>query len=167
MMLATTAPCADRFYNLADFCRDPQTPVSDGPRCAGRSAFRAPTSPKHSAECRAVTVVVLTSARKWTAGSLQRAVEAALGGKAAFRARLNAASDRYDMRGHTDADLRALHAAQRTEWVQMRAGSLTFRARISEHRTVIGNTHSAVDVLIPGTVGTSPVWYHMAALANA
>jgi hypothetical protein len=51
MMLATTAPCADRFYNFDGFCRDPQTPVSDGPRCAGRSPFRTATSPKHAATC--------------------------------------------------------------------------------------------------------------------
>lgn len=49
----------------------------------------------------------------------------------------------------------------------MRAGSLTFRARLAIHRTaVLSNEYTAVEVSIPGNCGSEPHWYNMANRAN-
>ena len=111
--------------------------------------------------------VELKTSRKWTHGALQRAVEAALGGRKAFRDAYDAAWMRErNSRWATDAT-RARQAAQNGPWVEMRAGSLVFRARLAIHRTaVLKNEYTAVEVSIPGEVGSDPHWYNMAVRAN-
>ena len=166
MTLQTVPACTHRVFDLDFVCADRQTRGFEDLRCDGRRA-RGESCVAYSASIGAApSVVILKSARKWTAGALQRAVEAALGGRKAFRAACDAASDRYRL-SHSDSDLRAARASERGEWVAMRAGSLSLRARFSNHRTaVLSNEYTAVEVAIPGVIGSDPHWYNMANRAN-
>lgn len=167
MMLQTVPACAHRVADLDALCADRQTTGFDGLRCDGRRARGEACVARSASIGAAPVVVVLANARKWTHGALQRAVEAALGGRKAFRDAYDAAADRYD-NGFSDEDLRGLRAAQHGPWVNLRAGSLSFRARLAIHRTaVLNNEYTAVEVSAPGACGNEPHWYHMAARANA
>ena len=166
-MLQTVPACAHRVADLAALCADRQTRGFEDLRCDGRRDRGEACVTRSIGIGTAPVVVVLTTSRKWTHGALQRAVEAALGGRKAFRDAYDVAWDR-ERCSHSIADLHALLAASDGPWANLRAGSLAFRARLAIHHTaVLKNTYTAVEVSIPGCVGEEPHWYHMAARANA
>ena len=166
MLLQTVPACAHRVADLDALCADRQTTGFDGLRCDGRRARGEACVARSASIGAAPVVVVLTTSRKWTHGAMQRAVEAALGGRKAFRDAYDVAWDREQC-SHSIADLRALHAACSGPWVNLRAGSLSFRARLAIHRTaVLKNAYTAVEVSIPGAYGNEPHWYSMAQRAN-
>lgn len=160
-----TAPCVDRFANFDGLCRDPQTTVSDGPRCEGRSAFRAAKSPARSAHCDLQTVIVLQCRRRWSAGNLKAAIEAALGGKRAYVSRIDAADRAYWRASHEERCKMAYSNEGPTAWVWMRAGAVTFRARFVSRRTaVLRNRFTDLEWIT--AAGGSPILYAMAQQAN-
>lgn len=165
MLLTMTAPCADRFANFDGFCRDPQTPVSDGPRCEGRSAFRPATSAAHAARCGRPAVIVLQCLRRWSPGNLKAAIEAALGGKQAYRNRIDAEDTAYRRASHEERCGMRLQAEKPTSWITMRAGVVTFRARFVSRRTaVLGNRYTEIEWITAD--GGSPILHTLAQQAN-
>ena len=167
MMLQTVPACAHRVADLDALCADRQTTGFDGLRCDGRRARGEACVTRSASIGAAPVVVVLTTTRKWTHGALQRAVEAALGGRKAFRDAYDTAADHY-RNGFANEKLRAVRAASTGPWVNLRAGSLSFRARLAIHHTaVLKNEFTAVEVSTPGSFGNEPHWYFMAQRANA
>ena len=165
--LQTVPACTHRVADLDALCADRQTRGFDGLRCDGRRDRGDVCVTRSASIGAAPAVVVLATSRKWTHGALQRAVEAALGGRKAFRDAYDAASDRY-RKGFADENLRAVRVASVSPWVSLRAGSLSFRARLAIHHTaVLKNEFTAVEVSIRGAVGNEPHWYFMAVSANA